>query len=187
LFLMRSDPSDRIRRYGKLLGSIQAGDDLFADGSPLQLDDAEKKAVRQSLDGDIYTVTRIRMPLLLRLDELLSGGSAVYNSTIVSVEHVLPQNPPTGSQWLVDFPTEADREYWVHKLANLVLLTRRKNSQASNLGFLEKKSKYFSTKAGVSNFALTSKVLSESAWTVDTLKSRQTELKGAIEKLWRLE
>jgi hypothetical protein len=186
LFLMRSDPSERIRRYGKLLGSIQASEDLFAVTSPLQLDEAEKKAVRKSLDGDIYTVTRIRLPLLLRLDELLSGGSAVYNSPVVSVEHVLPQNPSVGSQWLVDFPTEADRDSWVHKLANLVLLPRRKNSQASNFDFLEKKTKYFSTKAGVSNFALTSKVLSESQWTVDTLKRRQSELIGAIETHWRL-
>jgi hypothetical protein len=186
MFLMRSDPSERIRRYGKLLSSIQAGDDLFAPTSALQLDDSERMAVRKSLDGDIYTVTRIRLPLLLRLDELLSGGSAVYNSPIVSVEHVLPQNPSTGSQWLVDFPSEADRAYWVHKLANLVLLTRRKNSQASNLDFAEKKKRYFSTKAGVANFALTSKVLSENAWTLDALKRRQVELIDAIEKLWRL-
>jgi hypothetical protein len=186
MFLMRSDPSERIRRYGKLLGSIQAGDDLFAAISPLQLDESERLAVRQSLDGDIYLVTRIRLPLLLRLDELLSGGSAVYNSPIVSVEHVLPQNPASDSQWLLDFPEEVDRAHWVHKLANLVLLTRRKNSQASNLDFSEKKKKYFSTKAGVANFALTSKVLSETVWTPDTLQNRQTELIGAIEKLWRL-
>ena len=81
--------------------------------------------------------------------ELLSGGSAVYNSPIISVEHVLSQNPAADSHWLTDFPNEADREKWVHKLANLVLLTRRKNSQAGNLDFAEKKSKYFSTKAGL--------------------------------------
>jgi hypothetical protein len=186
LFLMRSDPSDRIRRYGKLLGSIQAGEDLFSDVSPLQLDDTEKKAVRKTLDGDIYTITRIRLPLLLRLDELLSGGSAVYNSPIISVEHVLPQNPAAGSHWLTDFPSEIDREQWVHKLANLVLLTRRKNSQAGNLDFAEKKTKYFSTKAGIANFALTSGVNAESSWTLDTLNRRQADLIGAIEKLWRL-
>jgi hypothetical protein len=163
-----------------------AGDDLFADGSPLQLDDAERQAVRKTLDGDIYNITRIRLPLLLRLDELLSGGSAVYNSPIVTVEHVLPQNPSVGSQWFLDFSDETDREHWVHKLANLVLLTRRKNSQASNLDFSEKKAKYFSTKAGVSNFALTSQVLSESEWTLDILKRRQSELIGVIEELWRL-
>ena len=186
LFLTRADPTERIRRYGKLLGSIQSSDELFAGKSPLQLDDAEKKAVREMLAGDIYTVTRIRLPLLLRLDELLSGGSAVYNSPIISVEHVLPQNPPAGSHWLIDFPNEPDREKWVHKLANLVLLTRRKNSQASNLDFTDKKAKYFSTRAGVSNFALTSKVLSETAWTHRTLQRRQSELIAAIEKLWRL-
>jgi hypothetical protein len=186
LFLMRSDPSERIRRYGKLLVSIQAGEDLFADRSPLQLDDSEKRTVRATLDGDIYTVTRIRLPLLLRLDELLSGGSAVYNTPIISVEHVLPQNPQVGSQWNIDFPNEDDRLQWVHKLANLVLLTRRKNSQASNYDFVQKKAKYFSTNAGVANFALTSKVLSESTWTVETLKKRQIELIAAIEKLWRL-
>jgi hypothetical protein len=83
-------------------------DDLFVNVSPLQLDDTEKKEVLKSLDGDIYTVTRIRLPLLLRLDELLSGGSAVYDCSIVSVEHVLPQNPSVGSQWLVDFPVEEE-------------------------------------------------------------------------------
>jgi hypothetical protein len=186
LFLMRRDSSDRIRRYGKLLGSIQAGDDLFADSSPLQLDDVEKKAVRACLDSDIYTVTRIRLPLLLRLDELLSGGSAVYNTPIISVEHVLPQNPSAGSKWLADFPAESDREQWVHKLANLVLLTHRKNSQAGNLDFPDKKAKYFSSGAGVANFALTSQVLAENTWTAEVLKRRQSNLIGEIEKLWRL-
>ena len=95
----------------------------------------------------------------------------------------MPQNPERGSQWEIDFPSEAIRDEWVHKLANLVLLTRRKNSQASNLDFEEKKSKYFSTKAGVSNFALTSKVLAEGKWTLDALTRRQKELVGAIEQL----
>ncbi|MCP1850258.1 MULTISPECIES: DUF262 domain-containing protein [unclassified Bradyrhizobium] len=187
LFLMRSDPSDRIRRYGKLLGSIQAGDDLFAAESSLQLSGDEKNFVRAALDGDIYRVTRIRLPLLLRLDELLSGGSAVYNQPIVTVEHVLPQSPSVGSKWLEDFPDASERERWVHKLANLVLLTRRKNSQASNFDFVEKKEKYFAMKAGVANFAITSNVLKEKEWTVATLKKRQAEILAAIAQLWRLE
>lgn len=186
LFLTRGDASERIRRYGKLLSAVQADEDLFADGSPLQLEAQEKADVRKALAGDIYTITRIRLPLLLRLDELLSGGSAVYNAPIVSVEHVLPQNPGGESRWLVDFPDADERAKWVHKLANLVLLTRRKNSQAGNLEFSEKKERYFSTRAGVSNFALTSKVLSQEHWTPEILEKRQSELTGAIDKLWRL-
>ncbi len=187
LFMMRSDASERIRRYGRLLGAIQSNEDLYIETSPLQLTDHEKREVCRALQGDIYTVTRIRLPLLLRLDELLSGGSAVYNSPIVSVEHVLPQNPKPDGQWTMNFPDEEDRAKWVHKLANLVLLTRRKNSQASNLEFDEKKEKYFSSKAGVSNFALTSQVLNEVVWTSEILQKRQVELIGVIKKLWRLD
>lgn len=186
MFLMRSGASDRIRRYGKLLSAIQAGEDLFEPTSPLQLDNDEKREVRSALRSDIYTVTRVRLPLLLRLDEMLSSGSAVYTTPVMSVEHVLPQNPPAGSQWMQNFPDEDLRRNWVHKLANLVLLTRRKNSQASNYDFDEKKAKYFSSKAGVANFALTSQVLSEVTWTEDTLKRRQSDLTDRIETLWRL-
>jgi hypothetical protein len=186
LFLMRSTPTDRIRRYGRLIGAIQSGDHLAAEESPLQLDNNEKKAVLQSLEGDVYTVTRVRLPLLLRMDELLSSGGAVYDHPIVSVEHVLPQNPSEGSEWLTTFPDEEVRERWVHKLANIVLLTKRKNSQAGNLDFLEKKEKYFSAKAGVSNFSLTNQVLNEKSWTLDTLERRQKELIALAAAHWRL-
>lgn len=187
MFLARRDPSERIRRYGQLLTAMQAAKDVFAEDSPLQLSSDEKRDVRNALMGDIYTVTRIRLPLLLRLDELLSQGSATYTHAINSVEHVLPQNPPEGSQWVSDFPTVELRARWVHKLANLVLLTRRKNSQASNYDFATKKQKYFSTGAGVTNFALTSQVLNETVWDEEVLRRRQTDLTDAINRLWRLD
>lgn len=181
-------PTDQQEKYTGIWETAEEelGRERFADGSPLQLTNDEKIQVRQTLNGDIYTVTRIRLPLLLRLDELLSQGSATYAHAVNSVEHVLPQNPKPDSIWSQHFPTEADRLKWVHKLANLVLLTRRKNAQASNYDFAEKKQKYFSTTAGVSNYALTSQVLSEPVWTEEVLVRRQADLIAAIEKLWRL-
>ncbi|MCA9156206.1 MAG: HNH endonuclease [Planctomycetales bacterium] len=62
----------------------------------------------------------------------LSGGGATYDHAIITVEHVLPQNPKSGSQWERWFPNPAVREQWVHRLGNLALLSRRKNSSASN-------------------------------------------------------
>ena len=35
---------------------------------------------------------------------MLSAGNIAYQSTTITVEHVLPQNPSLGSQWLTDFP-----------------------------------------------------------------------------------
>lgn len=186
MFLLRADINDRIQRYGALLQAVQSDANLFSDGSPLQLASKEKAAILRALDGDIYMETRIRLPLLLRLDSMLSAGGAVYDSPIISVEHVLPQTVQPGSQWEKDFPEPSTREGLVHRLANLVLLTRRKNSQANNADFAVKKTKYFSTKAGVTNFALTSQVLAEPDWTPKTLERRQEGLIDTIADVWRL-
>jgi hypothetical protein len=165
---------------------MEAGSDLFANGSPLQLSDDEKGNARGVLNGDIYPITRILQPVLLRLDEAIGAGGATYDHSIITVEHVLPQNPNADSRWLVDFPDEQVRISWVHRLANLVLLTRRKNAQASNLNFDDKKSRYFSTVGGVSNFALTNTVIREPRWDVATLERRQAELVGRLIAGWRL-
>ncbi len=57
------------------------------------------------------------------------------------VEHILPQQPGSSSQWMKDF-SEEERELYTHSLANLTLLGGTKNAQASNLDFKEKKEIY---------------------------------------------
>lgn len=129
----------RLRRYGAALDAFQQGVDLHATGSPLQLTSDDKAAVRHALAGDIYTETRIRLPLLLHLDSMLAAGGAIYEHPTISVEHVLPQTVEAGWQWAKDLPDVGEREAWVHKLANMLLLTRKKNAQANNADFVVKK------------------------------------------------
>ncbi|GAA8618359.1 DUF262 domain-containing protein [Helicobacter pylori] len=57
------------------------------------------------------------------------------------VEHILPQQPGSSSQWVKDF-SEEERGLYTHSLANLALLGGTKNAQASNLDFKEKKEIY---------------------------------------------
>ncbi|WRG22606.1 DUF262 domain-containing protein [Helicobacter pylori] len=57
------------------------------------------------------------------------------------IEHILPQQPGSSSQWMKDF-SEEERELYTHSLANLTLLGGTKNAQASNLDFKEKKEIY---------------------------------------------
>lgn len=57
------------------------------------------------------------------------------------VEHILPQKPKRGSQWNADFDKEK-REEWVNHIANLTLLKRKKNAQALNMDFDEKRKIY---------------------------------------------
>ncbi len=186
LFILRAYDTERIRRYGQVLTAIERGDDLFADNSPLQLDAKEKVDIVEKLDGDIYTQPRITKPLLLRLDSLLADTGAKYDQPVISIEHVLPQNPASDSDWIKKlFPDSDERDQWTHKLANLVLLSRRKNSQASNYEFEKKKGEYFQ-KNGTTTFALTTQVVNQSKWTPELLKNRQSELVGALKKEWRL-
>ena len=185
LFVLRKNINNRITRYASILRAIEAKEDLSANGSPLQLSSQEKNDVKIELDGPIYLQTRVRMPLLLRIDSLLADKGATYEHKVISIEHVLPQTPKQGSCWMSWFPSQEEREQWTHKLGNLVLLSRRKNSQARNYDFRRKKREYFQRR-GVAIFALTSQVLSEEDWTLEVLKRRQRKLLAKLQSEWRL-
>lgn len=188
LFLRRANVNSRINRYAEVLQAIETDADLSADSSPLQLNPKEKNDVLKALNGQIYDqdrVSRVGKPLLLRLDSALADAGAAYNHPIITIEHVLPQNPAQGSEWETNF-SEDDRREWTGKLANLALLSRRKNSGASNYDFELKKQKYFQS-GGVATFALTSQVLVESEWTPAVLKRRQEDLIARMKKVWRLD
>ena len=185
LFIQRANINDRINRYAAVLRAIEQGDDLFAEAGVIQLTKDEKTAVLNALEGPIYLQTRVRMPLLLRLDSLLADQGATYDHKVLSIEHVLPQTPAVDSKWLSWFPDLEQREIWTHRLANLALLSRQKNTQAQNFDFDRKKSEYFQKK-GVATFALTSQVLSETEWTLEILEKRQYDLIGRLKAEWRL-
>lgn len=182
--IIRTNFNWRMERYGRLLRMLEAGKNLFEEDSPLQLTPKERAKAVEILNGDIYN-TRIRIPILLRLDRKLSDEGAVYTRHITTVEHVLPQNPSEDSVWLRNFPDEEERARLTHQLGNLVLLSRRKNGQAQNWDFDRKKLEYFQ-RGSVSTFALTSQVLSEENWTPEVIRGRQQRLVSTLKDIWRL-
>lgn len=86
--------------------------------------------------------------IIQRLDSFMSDGGASYNQKLFTIEHVLPQHPPVHGSWLELWPDEQERKYWLNRVANLVPLTRQRNSAAQNYGFATKKEKYFQSKGG---------------------------------------
>ena len=186
LFVRRANINDRINRYAGVLRDIERGNDLFEDNSPLQLKADEQDEIVKALNGQIYLQTAVvRRTLLERLDSLLADTGATYTRTTITVEHVLPQNPRSDSEWMTWFPSQELRDTWTHRLANLVLLSRRKNASASNWDFGRKKTEYFQ-RGGVAPFALTAQVLNETDWTPKVLGRRQNELVDSLRKEWRL-
>lgn len=187
LFIMRANINERIRRYADLLHAIESSATLSDSTGPLQLTDSEKEQILQALDGPIYRKgSRVPLILLRRLDSALADEGASYDHSVISVEHVLPQSPDAGSEWIRNFPDQEERERWTHKLANLVLLSRRKNARAANYDFGRKKDEYFQQN-NVTPFVLTTQVVNESEWTPEVLHRRQRDLIEVLKREWRLD
>lgn len=185
MLVRRVYATPRAQRYMDLLKQLTAGDGL--DSSAFELTDDEKRETRERLDGEIYLTRPVRKYALLRLDSILADDPGVsYDHKIITVEHVLPQQPPEDGQWSKDFDEE-QIAYWTHRLGNLLLLNRRKNSQAQNYEFEKKKDRYFTSGRGVAVFALTTQVLNEEEWTPEVVARRHQKLLGVLQNAWNLE
>ncbi|MEO8120939.1 MAG: DUF262 domain-containing protein [Rhodoferax sp.] len=181
------DVNQRIERYALVLSDLEGSHSLQAPISGVELTLDEKSKMLQVLDGDIYLLTaRRRNHLLLRLDAFLSDGAASYDTGLLTIEHVLPQTVNPVSDWQQIWPDESLRKSWVHRLANLLPLTQKRNSQAQNYDFDLKKSAYFGGKHGVSSYALTTQVLNMSEWTPAVVKQRQLDLIELLSAKWEL-
>ncbi|EJB78546.1 hypothetical protein HPHPH4_1724 [Helicobacter pylori Hp H-4] len=111
------------------------------------------------------------------------------------VEHILPQNPGSSSQWMKDF-SEEERELYTHSLANLTLLGGKKNTQASNKDFKEKKEIYMGKPIVLDNkktfrvmtcYDMTKNdVCNYTEWTPTSLEKRKEELIKRIESVLAL-
>lgn len=183
MMIRREIVNARQMRYIAILNSIDAGEDLFSSNSPLQLTEKEKQATLERLDGDIYN-NGSRLYILRRLDSEYNETHSTPELPIITVEHVMPQNPKDESKWLEWYPDEEERKVWVHRLGNLALLSRRKNSQAQNYEFERKKELYFNTP--ITPFALTTLVIKQNSWERKVLVDRQKESVKMLRTLWRL-
>ncbi|WRA85129.1 DUF262 domain-containing protein [Helicobacter pylori] len=111
------------------------------------------------------------------------------------VEHILPQQPGSSSQWVKDF-SEEERELYTHSLANLTLLGGTKNSQASNLDFKDKKKIYMGEEIKLNKkkpfkvmtcYKMTIDIAHKyTEWTPTSLEKRKEELIKIIESVLTL-
>ncbi|WQX68098.1 DUF262 domain-containing protein [Helicobacter pylori] len=115
------------------------------------------------------------------------------------VEHILPQQPGSSSQWVKDF-SEEERGLYTHSLANLTLLGGTRNTQASNKDFKEKKEIYMgnAVKLGkdkrgrertfrvMTCYKMTIDIAQYTEWTPKSLEKRKEELIKIIESVLTL-
>ncbi|GAA6928684.1 DUF262 domain-containing protein [Helicobacter pylori] len=137
-------------------------------------------------------------PILILMEYSMSDDpkpKRIQMDKNLHVEHILPQKPTLSSQWAKDF-SEEERERYTHSLANLTLLGGKKNSQASNLDFKDKKKIYMGEEIKL-NKKKTFRVMTcykitidiahhYTEWTPKSLEKREKDLMNIIESVLTL-
>ncbi|MDR2106222.1 MAG: DUF262 domain-containing HNH endonuclease family protein [Coriobacteriales bacterium] len=161
---------------------------LFDDLLDFHNTEQEDNYFLGSIVLNIYSLVAIRRNyVILRLDSFVSDAAAMYEPSVLTIEHVLPQTVDPSSEWAVWWPDENERALWLHKIANLVPLTRRTNAAAQNYDFKRKKEEYFASKRGTTLYALTTQVRGLSTWTKSVVQQRQKELLQVFKEKWMLQ
>lgn len=173
-WILQMTPTTRIENMNNILKRIEESenpDKLLQDNKLFEVDN---ESLKETLNGGVYG-RRFARYILLKYEYLQSENTVqLSNYKTISVEHILPQNPDDGSKWKKDF-SDGETDYWLHKLANLVLISGRKNSKLSNFDFQEKKKKYLEGRIDIFSG---SKVFIEqkNEWNVETLEDRQESM-----------
>ena len=189
LLVTAKDVHQRMERYKWILVEMESRPDnnLTAPLENIELTDWEKQQFIDALNGEIYSMTAKRRNYIIqRLDSFLSDGGATYNTKLFTIEHVLPQHPSADSEWMKLWPDTQTQRFWLNKIANLVPLTRQRNSAAQNYDFNTKKIKYFQSKNGTSSYTLTTQVINIAAWTPEVVEARQKDLEKIFISKWDL-
>jgi uncharacterized protein with ParB-like and HNH nuclease domain len=165
-------PTKRITNINSLLKEIEkaSNPNLLLTSDIFDVD--SNKLAEILSDKDFYHKPYCKY-VLVKLEYLSSDHDVEKKYNAVSIEHVLPRNPKKNSEWLKIFE-EKQIEQWTNNIANLILLSKRKNSAASNKDFKDKKEKYFNDR--ISELPRSISIFDYDKWTPDILSKRHSDV-----------
>ncbi len=119
--------------------------------------------------------------VLRRLCFVLGADPGPIDGAKVSVEHILPRNPPQGGGWSANFKTEAVVHDFTDRLGNLALLTGTQNRKADTNDWNTKR-KILKT----SGFKLSLEAAENATWTAKTIDVRTEKMIRLLFAEWDL-
>ncbi len=142
------------------------------------------KTFKEAIEGDLVYGRKWDRAILLLIEYFSSDDSTQKYIKIerkLHLEHVLPQ---TLTEYWENIFNAAESEKWANSLANLTLLSMKKNIQAQNYSFENKIDVYQNKDNVVSSFVITKDVIDCDKWDVAELEKRKTKLLNKVmEKL----
>lgn len=177
----------RAKRFSNVVDAIRAGQKLVPGSGPFEVTKEELKSIAYHLRSLYRRNPQICKPLLMRLNDELSGAPVLINPADYSVEHVLPQRPGASSEWRRMFASHEERDSCTDSLGNLVLVTHRQNDKARNQDFARKREVYQAREQGFEPLAITRDVIDARSWLADEIKTREMRLINLIYGIWDID
>lgn len=122
-------------------------------------------------------VGRVAHYLLDCLEMSMRGPSSVMQvgKQKAHVEHIYPQSPPEGVRW-------DDHEDWIDRIGNLTLLNKRKNQEAQNKPYAQKRTSYYTG----SDLKMLERLPAVDEWSSETIAARQKDLAALAPSVWQM-
>jgi hypothetical protein len=183
LMIVGMDPNMAIRRYVEVIQELKRGP---FKGSSLEISgDLLRKARDLLSDGKFgrRERERFRMPVLLKLNDIIAKQVLAIDPRGVSCEHILPLNA-SRTGWAGSFRGTGGQyvgRIYVDKLGNLAILTRKDNQLADTRPYAAKRKILKSSGLAMSVDAAKAK-----AWNAKAIDSRSDRLLQMLIKHWRL-
>ena len=182
LMINGTDPNQIQERY---LAVIRALKKKAFGGPSLHIGAKDLDLARRNLQSSRFALRdRFRMPVLLKLNDLLAKEAQPIDPRNVSCEHILPVNPPRSGYWRKSFRGRDGRfngSIFTHMLGNVTILTHLQNREADNSPY-DIKRRILKT----SGFALSKHAATEKIWNADTVARRSDALFDLLARCWRL-
>ena len=194
-WICRLTPTSRIENMNSIIAEIEKASNLEGDSNSEKINhlinadcfEYDYDELIEIIDGShVYRKSYDRY--LLRKVDFLWGAPNFAEKRdsykLMSVEHILPQNPAADSQWMIDFEEDEVRADWTDAIGNLVLISRRKNSAQGRLDFTLKKEKYF--EKNIETFPNSLKVMQNSSWEYEDLEKHQKEVLALFKNWYKI-
>lgn len=175
-----TDPEKRETRILDLLTEIEAGVPVAAM-ERLKIDSAMRSDLIQNLKGQNFAAKHYAVHVLRRLSILLGADTGPIERDEVTLEHILPRNPPRSSEWRRSFRSNEDVKAWAQRLGNVTLLSGQENQQAGTREWRYKREIF-----ARSGFALARHAAEHGEWTSRTIQRRTDALTNILLASWEL-
>ena len=177
-----TDPHQMLERYVAVIRDIKR---KVFEGPSLHLSAAELDQARRNLQSPRFGLRdRFRMPVLLKLNDLLAKQAQAIDPRNVSCEHILPINPPKRGPWRSAFRGrngQFNGGVFTQMLGNVTILTHPQNREADNSPY-EVKRKILKA----SGFAISKHAAAQKIWNGEVIADRSEELFELLADCWRL-